>query len=540
MVRVLGDVTGLGKSFDNAGAKGESAASKMHGAFRGVLDTLNQSGVLGPFGSALAGADAAISRLTGHGKEIAPVMMGAGAALVGIGASLQAMGAKDQAAHQQLQAAVEATGASYDTYAGRVEAAVKSQERYGSTANETQDALRKLTQATNDPAKALDYLQLAADLAAAKHEDLSTASGQLAKAMNGSGRILKEFGIKTKDASGATKDQKDIVAELSAKLSGQASAATNTFTGRINAMKAATLDHVSVFAQKYGPAITTAGAALTGLGATIQIVQAANEALKLGQIASTVATNAQTAAQWLLNAAMDANPIMLIVLALVALVAVVILAYTHCKTFRDIVDDMGRIASAAFGAVVGAASAAFGWVSAHWPLLLAILTGPFGIAALEIAKHWDGIVSLAEGIPGRITGALGDVGNILYDAGKNIIDGLGRGISDALKAVENTVSGIADKIKNLKGPLDVDRRLLVPQGHAIMQGLHEGLKAGIADVNALVSGVAPSISANVSPAMAPAAASGPAVLVEHAHFSSEVDVDAFMRRAAWAARTAAL
>jgi hypothetical protein len=32
-------------------------------------------------------------------------------------------------------------------------------------------------------------------------------------------------------------------------------------------------------------------------------------------------------------------------------------------------------------------------------------------------------------------------------------------------------------------------------------------------------------------------AGGPAVVVHHAHFSSELDVDTFMRRAAWVAKT---
>jgi phage-related protein len=285
---------------------------------------------------------------------------------------------------------------------------------------------------------------------------------------------------------------------------------------------------------------------MTGLGAAMQVLSAikdadvvATVAHTAATVAGTVASGAMTAAQWLLNAAMSANPIMLVVLALAALVAAVILAYTHCDRFRAIVDAMGRVAVAAFGAVVNGASAAFGWISAHWPLLLAILTGPFGLAVFEIAKHWDSIVSTAASIPGRITGALGNVGNILYGAGKSIIEGLGRGIEDALTGVLDKVSGIAGKIASLKGPLDVDRRLLVPHGAAIMQGLHEGLSAGLADVNALVSSVAPRISANVAPAAA-AGRSGPAVLVENAHFASDVDVDAFMRRAAWAARTSRL
>ncbi len=74
-------------------------------------------------------------------------------------------------------------------------------------------------------------------------------------------------------------------------------------------------------------------------------------------IASTVATSANSAAQWiqvaatqaatgamgLFDAACDANPIMLVVLAVVALGAVFYEAYEHCKPFRDVINDVGSI-----------------------------------------------------------------------------------------------------------------------------------------------------------------------------------------------------
>lgn len=542
MVRVLGDVAGLGTSFDDASGKGTSAAGRLHSAFTGVLGVLNQAGVLGPFGAALASADAAVQAITGHSKEVGPVMMGVGAAVAGVGMALQAAGSKDQAAHQQLQASVEATGHSYEQYSGQVEAAIKHQEGFGTQADVTQDALRNLTTATGDPTKALDLLNTAADLAAAKHMSLSDAAAQLGKVYNGNTRLLKQFGIDTKDNTGATKSQSEIMTELSTKLSGQASAAANTFTGHLNAMKATVMDHIALFGQKYGPAITTAGAAMTGLGAAVEVARA----LQLGHIAATVAetvaTGAQTAAQWALNAAMSANPIMLVVLAIAALVAIVILCYQHVTIFRQIVDDAGRIAAAAFGAILNAAAAVWGWIASHWPLLLAILTGPFGLAVYEIAKHWDTIVGFAAAIPGRIVAALGDVGNILYDAGKAIIDGLGRGIEDAFKKVTDFVGGIAGKIASLKGPIDYDATLLVPHGTAIMAGFNSALAAGMDDTERLMRSVAPTI-ASAAPAVsnpAGAAAGGPAVHIENAHFGDQLDVDAFMSRVAWTVKAKGL
>src|SRR6516165_6216421 len=143
-VRILGDLTGFGKSVDDTGKKGQSAAQGMHSAFSGMLGALNQSGVLGPFGAALSTADTALSSIAGHAKQIGPAMMGIGGAALGLGATLSAIGSSDQAAHQQLQASIQATGHSYDQYAGQVDNAIKHQEHFGTTADTTQDALRIL------------------------------------------------------------------------------------------------------------------------------------------------------------------------------------------------------------------------------------------------------------------------------------------------------------------------------------------------------------------------------------------------------------
>jgi len=71
-------------------------------------------------------------------------------------------------------------------------------------------------------------------------------------------------------------------------------------------------------------------------------------AQRVATIAATVATRAAAAGQWLLNAAMTANPIGLIILAIVALVAGFILLYTQCEWFRAGVD-------AVFGWIISAA-----------------------------------------------------------------------------------------------------------------------------------------------------------------------------------------
>lgn len=112
---------------------------------------------------------------------------------------------------------------------------------------------------------------------------------------------------------------------------------------------------------------------------------------RIGQLASAAAsvvaraaTMTWTAAQWLLNAALTANPIGLVIAGIALLVAGLVLAYTKSETFRNIV-------SGAFNAVKHAAVSAFNWVKKNWPLLLAIITGPIGIAVLAVVKNFDRI-----------------------------------------------------------------------------------------------------------------------------------------------------
>jgi hypothetical protein len=113
------------------------------------------------------------------------------------------------------------------------------------------------------------------------------------------------------------------------------------------------------------------------------------------------ATMAATAAQYGLNIALLANPITWIVLAIVALIAVIIYLATKTTFFTDIWKSLGDIFAAvvngivmAWNWVVDAITGFFGWIAQNWPLLLAIITGPIGLAILWIVNNWDLIVQV--------------------------------------------------------------------------------------------------------------------------------------------------
>lgn len=119
--------------------------------------------------------------------------------------------------------------------------------------------------------------------------------------------------------------------------------------------------------------------------------------------------------------------------------------------------------------------------------------GGFKTRAVNIA---DSVVGFVRKLPGRITNAIGDLSSTLYEEGKALISGLLEGIKDGLKAVWEEVGSIAGKIKDLKGPLPDDFRLLQPEGGAIIDGLWAGMEAQLGTVETNVSGVAPDLASN--------------------------------------------
>ena len=96
----------------------------------------------------------------------------------------------------------------------------------------------------------------------------------------------------------------------------------------------------------------------------------------------------------------------------------------------------------------------------------------------SIQEGFNSAVEWVSGIPGQILSALGDLGSLLWDAGSSIINGLWEGMQSAASGFFDWVGGIAGTIQSLKGPLPYDRKLLIPNGMAIMSSLERGLREG--------------------------------------------------------------
>lgn len=110
-------------------------------------------------------------------------------------------------------------------------------------------------------------------------------------------------------------------------------------------------------------------------------------AMKAAQLASSVASKAMAAGQWLVNAAMSANPIGIVVVAIAALVAGFIIAYKKSETFRKIVQG------ALNGVKVAAQAVAHWFTGSFVPFFTKTLPGAFRSGLDGAKKIWHGIVS---------------------------------------------------------------------------------------------------------------------------------------------------
>lgn len=449
----------------------------------------------------------------------------------------------------------------------------------------------------------------AADLAAAGFGSLDTNSVQLGKALQDPVK-----GITALARSGVTftKSQKDSIAAM--VKSGNLLGAQKTVLGAVESqvkgtaeatatsqdkMKVAFGETQEKIGNKLLPVITLVTDAfakysdiLIPLAGIILGVMVASKLYSAATMAVQVATGIATAAQWLWNAAISANPIMLIVLGIAALVAALVLAYQKVGWFHAAVDALWQIIQTAFHAIVAAGQWLFNFFKSNWPLLLAILTGPIGLAVLVITRHWDTIKSAAaavfnvvkswlgklvdffKSIPGMVAGAFAAIASIMrgpiaaaqavwqfitekFNAIVSFIAGLpgrvGSGISSLVNAIKAPINALIGVWNGLEFRIP---SFTLPSFDTHIPGVGKiggqtfgGATFGFPDLPKLARGgltkteglawlhPAEVISplADV-PNIAPAER-GPAVNIEQATFSTEMDVDLFLKRVAWQLRT---
>jgi hypothetical protein len=415
------------------------------------------------------------------GKLLAGGALVAGAALVKMG---QGAASDEQAASRLAQTLKVAAGATRGQIADTEAWITTMGKAYGVSDDQLRPALGKLAAATGSVEKAQKLARLAMDVSVGTGKDYNAVAEALAKAQTGNVGALGRLGVATKDTNGKTMSLQKITAKLADTYKGAASKNAQTTAGKQKILQVQlaemgeTIGYKVIpymqkmvdvgfklmgWAEKHATTLKIVVGALAGLAAVLYatsvamriwatsavlagvaqgVFAAATGAGTAALVGNTVALRAYAVAtkigaatQWLLNAAMTANPIGLVVLAIAALVAGLVIAYKKSETFR-------RIVNGAFAAVKNAASVAFNWVKKNWPLLLAIVTGPIGLATLFVVRHWkqikDGASSVVTWIRSRFSALVGFVTGLPGRMGR-AARGMFDGIKNAFKGAVNWI-----------------------------------------------------------------------------------------------------
>lgn len=278
---------------------------------------------------------------------------------------------------------------------------------------------------------------------------------------------------------------------LATTISGALSGAANIVKTVADALKA-----IADWATQHAAVVQSAlvgvgvGLAVFKIGSTIAAVMSGLQGFSLAAQAAAVA-------QGILNAVMAANPFVLIATLIAGVVAALVYFFTQT--------DQGKAAWQSFCSTL---SNAWNGVCTWFNNTLNSIKQRFGTAGASVKSAWNGVVGWFAGVPGRIAGAFngiagaiggkfanvrsrvlgffGNAGGWLHHAGSAIINGFLNGLKATWGKVTGFVGGIADWIKEHKGPISYDRVLLTPAGEAIMTGFAGGLRDSFGDVKDVV------------------------------------------------------
>ena len=196
--------------------------------------------------------------------------------------------------------------------------------QYGGETSDAVAALSSLLRGETDPIERYGVSIKAADVAAQKAAmGLDGLTGEADKNATAQA-TLALLTEQTASAQGAFSREADTAAGAQQRANAQfknATAALGTALLPIVAAASAALGKMAGFVNDNSGAFQALAAVIAVAAAGILAIKAGTIAWNAIQIAASVATGAWTAAQWLLNAAMTANPVGLIVVGIAALIA---------------------------------------------------------------------------------------------------------------------------------------------------------------------------------------------------------------------------
>ena len=299
---------------------------------------------------------------------------------------------------------------------------------------------------------------------------LTADADDAARAFDGVGdaaaRMASDVDTATRDTDAAASrlDGAADAADNMASRSSQAAGGIGDLGGAL-AMMGGPLGAVGMGMEAVAPAImgVTGAADLMNLAMTSNIVtqtkaRAAAIATRTATIAQAVATRTAAVAQRVLNAAMRANPIGLVVAAVMLLVGAVVLAYKRSETFRRIVDKAMAVAKAGVMAVIRVVGQLVGWVrdklGAAWVWMKTRAVAQWNAVRALVSTVASKVVGFLQAARDKITAvwqAVRDRAGAAWDWVKDKVRGVVDSIKSTVDGIRSKVADVGDKVRSALG-----------------------------------------------------------------------------------------
>jgi hypothetical protein len=437
----------------------------------------------------------------------------------------------------------------------------------------TTRSTKTLAKALADPTTAMAKLRVIGIGLTQSQQDAVTALAKSGKMQQAQALLMDDVSAKTKGATeaystsmpGALKKTEESLNDLKENVGSAFLPLVSSVFSKLSAGVSSIMDSPGLKAfvswlQKNPALVAILAGAIVGLGVGFKLVGAAMEAW------STI-TKIAAVVQAVFNAVMDANPIALVVIAIVLLIAATVLIITHWTQVSAFLAGVWKaisdLATTVFGAVANWFASVWatiaGAATAAWNAILAFFAGLWGdvktafLAIVNgavylfenwtllgvIVSHWgqimaffgglwssvsgffesviSGAVGIFEGLGPAIVNVLKDAGNWLFDAGKNVVQGLLNGVRSLAGTVGKFFLNLLPSwiVGPFKAALGIHSpsRVFAQLGGYTIAGLTQGLTSGQGAIKSAMGAVSDAVTSGYSASISTGGSSSSATSV---------------------------
>jgi hypothetical protein len=367
---------------------------------------------VGGVGSAakLLGAAFAVDQVVEWGKGVVDAGQEAQSTINSTQALLASMGSQAGVTAEQVQSVADSMGESAGVVGSDFQAAlnkalssssVNSMFQSGTVSlNQFAQAVSDMSSKTTDGKNTADSLASSSQMLAKAFTDPATGATALKKA----GVLLTAAQIAsikaTEKQNGVMAAQKELYTDITPMISGQ-TAATVPASAKMTAAFKTIEEEIGM---KLIPVIATLSQDLINVMNFVAAHSTAFEVLAvfLGavvtQLVALKVIEEVTGMVKSLNAAVAADPWVAAIIILIAVGAALVMLYNKSATFRDIVKEVGSVFVTTWDGIKSAFSAVYDFITNHWKLIFAILTGPLGLAIDFIISHFNSIKGVVQDV----------------------------------------------------------------------------------------------------------------------------------------------